>query len=195
MWQALSTELADRRLTILAVAVDRAEDDARPWAEAAGATVKEIELPPIVEAAIAAHAAVQDYEAYLALADEIDRHRDRLSPILRAQLGNAATITSDAYDEARRTARRARQMFAELMANADVILTPSAPGAAPHGLGSTGTPTFNRLWTLLGAPCINVPGLVDRSGLPLGVQVVGRFARDRLSLEAALFIEQAVQRG
>ena len=34
----------------------------------------------------------------------------------------------------------------------DVILTPSAPGAAPHGLGSTGNPVFNRLWTLLGTP-------------------------------------------
>jgi hypothetical protein len=97
-------------------------------------------------------------------------------------LGNAAMITPDAYDEARRTARRARQMFADLMADTDVILTPSAPGAAPHGLGSTGKPTFNRLWTLLGPPCINVPGLADRSGLPLGMQIVGRFARDRVAL-------------
>ena len=45
------------------------------------------------------------------------------------------------------------------MADGDVMLTPSAPGAAPDGLGSTGEPTFNRLWTLLGTPCVNVPGL------------------------------------
>src|SRR5262249_43949652 len=113
-------------------------------------------------------------------------------PILREQLANAAAITIDAYDTARRLVRRARQSFADQMADSDVVLTPSAPGAAPHGLGSTGRPTFNRLWTLLGAPAVNVPGLIDPAGLPLGVQVVGRFARDRVALEAALFIEQAL---
>ena len=46
---------------------------------------------------------------------------------------------------------------------------------------------FNRLWTLLGPPCVNVTGLSD-SGLPLGVQIVGRFGRDRPALEAALFL-------
>ena len=45
----------------------------------------------------------------------------------------AAAITADAYDDARRTASRARQALADLMADIDVILTPSAPGAAPHG--------------------------------------------------------------
>jgi Asp-tRNA(Asn)/Glu-tRNA(Gln) amidotransferase A subunit family amidase len=163
-------------------------------AAAAGARVKEVELPPIFEAAVRAHGTVQDYEAYRALADEFDRHRDLFGPLLREQLGNAAAIAHDAYDEARRTARRARQMFADLMADTHVILTPSAPGAAPLGLGSTGRPTFNRLWTLLGPPCINVPGINDRDGLPLGVQIVGRFARDRVALEAALFLEQALAR-
>jgi len=74
-----------------------------------------------------------------------------------------------------------------------VILTPSAPGAAPHGFESTGNPMFNRLWTLMGAPCVNVPGLSEND-LPLGVQIVGRFGRDRATLEAALFLEQAIAR-
>ncbi|MEA2902856.1 MAG: hypothetical protein QOI12_243 [Alphaproteobacteria bacterium] len=163
-------------------------------AEAAGARVKDLELPPIFAQAVRAHGTVQDFEAYRALAYEFDRHHERLGPHLREQLGKAAAITPDAYDEARRTARRARQQFADLMADTQVILTPSAPGAAPHGLGSTGKPTFNRLWTLLGPPCVNVPGQVDAAGLPLGVQVVGRFARDRIALEAALFVERALAR-
>jgi Asp-tRNA(Asn)/Glu-tRNA(Gln) amidotransferase A subunit family amidase len=80
------------------------------------------------------------------------------------------------------------------MATTDVILTPSAPEAAPHGLGSTGKPIFNRLWTLLGPPCINVPGLTDGHGLPLGVQIVGRFARDKVALTAARHLEAALAR-
>ncbi len=161
-------------------------------AEAAGAKVKEIDLPPLFEAATPAHGTIQDHEAYRALADEIDRHHDQIGPTLREQLDRAATITPAAYDDARRVARQARRAFLELMDDVDVILTPSAPGAAPLGLGSTGKPTFNRLWTLLGAPCLNVPGLSDSGGLPLGMQIVGRFARDRLALEAARFVEQAL---
>ena len=44
----------------------------------------------------------------------------------------------------------------------------------------------------MGTPCVNVPGLADRSGLPLGVQVIGRFGSDRATLEAALFVESAL---
>jgi Asp-tRNA(Asn)/Glu-tRNA(Gln) amidotransferase A subunit family amidase len=172
-----------------------AVDDAARRAEAAGARVTELDLPEIFETAVRAHGTIQDYEAYRALASEFDRHRDLLGPILRAQLENAATILPDTYDEARRTTRRARQRFADVMADIDVLLTPSAEGAAPHGLGATGRPTFNRLWTLLGPPCINVAGLEDAAGLPLGVQIVGRFARDKRALEAALFVEQALAFG
>jgi Asp-tRNA(Asn)/Glu-tRNA(Gln) amidotransferase A subunit family amidase len=175
--------------------MQRAVEQAARLAEAAGASVTELELPAIFEAAVRAHGTIQDYEASRALASEFDRHRDRLGPILRAQLENAAAIVPDAYDEARRITRRARQMFAEFMTDIDVILTPSAEGAAPHGLGATGKPTFNRLWTLLGPPCVNVPGLSDASGLPLGVQIVGRFARDKRALEAALFVERALAGG
>jgi Asp-tRNA(Asn)/Glu-tRNA(Gln) amidotransferase A subunit family amidase len=137
---------------------------------------------------------VQDHEAYRALAYEYDRHRDRLGPILVEQLDKGAAITTDQYDEARRATRRVRQTFADLMAKTDVILTPSAPGAAPHGLGSTGKPTFNRLWTLLGPPCVNIPGLADNDGLPLGVQIVGRFARDKVALTVARFLQKAIDR-
>jgi Asp-tRNA(Asn)/Glu-tRNA(Gln) amidotransferase A subunit family amidase len=164
-------------------------------AEAAGARIRELQLPPVFEAAMAAQFTIQDHEAYRALAYEFDHHRDQLAPLLREQLARAAAIDTVSYDEARRVARRARRMFADLMADTDAILTPSAPGAAPHGLGATGDPVFNRLWTLLGPPCINVPGIIDAQGLPLGMQVVGRFGRDRTALEAALFLERALSVG
>jgi Asp-tRNA(Asn)/Glu-tRNA(Gln) amidotransferase A subunit family amidase len=175
-------------------AMQAALEQAARAAAAAGARVRELELPPIFEDAMRAHVTIQDHEAYRALAYEIDHHHERLGPILRQQLGRAAAIDCDTYDEARRTARGARRMFADLMADTDAMLTPSAPGVAPHGLGSTGDPAFNRLWTLLGPPCINVPGFADASGLPLGVQIVGRFARDRTALEAAWFLERALTR-
>jgi Asp-tRNA(Asn)/Glu-tRNA(Gln) amidotransferase A subunit family amidase len=163
-------------------------------AQAAGATVRDVTLPKLLEDAWAAQFIVQDYETFRALAFEYDRHRDLIGRQLREQLDRGSAISADAYDAARRTASRARQVFADTMADHDVILTPSAPGAAPHGLATTGDPAFNRLWTLLGTPCINVPGLFDNAGLPLGIQIVGRFGRDKAALEAALFVEEAIKK-
>ena len=163
-------------------------------AEMSGARIRDLDLPPIFADATHAHRIIQGYEAFRALAFEYEGWRDRLGPVLRRQLGDAASIDADAYDQARRTTRRARQALLDLLADGEVILTPSAPGAAPPGLGSTGEPTFNRLWTLLGTPCVNVPGLSDQTGLPLGVQIVARFGRDRFALSAAAFLERAIAR-
>ena len=157
----------------------------------AGARVTELALPPMLEDAYAAQFIVQDYENIRALAFEYERHCDLIDARLREQLDRAVAITADQYDAARRTASRARQALADAMADYDVILTPSAPGAAPQGFGFTGDPMFNRLWTLMGSPCVNVPGLYENE-LPLGIQIVGRFGRDRPTLEAALFLEQAI---
>ncbi len=174
-------------------AMRNAVETAARIAAAAGAKVTELTLPPLLEDAYEAQYTIQDYENIRALAFEYERHRDQIDKMLREHLDGAVAISADEYDAARRTASRGRQMLADAMSDYDVILTPSAPGAAPHGLGATGNPMFNRLWTLMGAPCVNVPGLSE-NGLPLGVQIVGRFGRDRATLEAALFVEQAIAR-
>jgi Asp-tRNA(Asn)/Glu-tRNA(Gln) amidotransferase A subunit family amidase len=80
------------------------------------------------------------------------------------------------------------------LSDLDVVLTYSAPGAAPRGLGSTGEPRFNRLWTLLGVPCVNVPADIAEGGLPVGVQIVARFGEDAKALAAARFVEGALRR-
>jgi Asp-tRNA(Asn)/Glu-tRNA(Gln) amidotransferase A subunit family amidase len=156
------------------------------------ARIRDVKLPPVMAASFKAHATIQGYEAARALAFEYDRHHDRLGKNLREMIATGTKIKADAYDDARRTASRARKALADLMADVDVILSPSAPGIAPEGLASTGTSVFNRLWTLMGAPCVNVPGLADDNGMPLGIQVIGRFGADRATLEAALFVESAL---
>ena len=174
-------------------AMQQAVESAARSAAAAGAKVVDLTLPPILEEAYAAQIIIQEYETFRSRAFEYDRHRDQVGKELRDSLDAAAAITADTYDAARRSSSRARQVFADTMAEYDVILTPSAPGAAPRGLGSTGNPMFNRLWTLMGTPCVNVPGLSEGE-LPLGIQIVGRFGRDRAALEAALFLERAIAR-
>jgi len=79
------------------------------------------------------------------------------------------------------------------MEGIDVMLCPSAPGEAPAGLGSTGDPIFNRLGTVLRAPCVNVPGLTGRTGLPIGVQIIGRERDDGRTLSAANWLHNVLR--
>jgi Asp-tRNA(Asn)/Glu-tRNA(Gln) amidotransferase A subunit family amidase len=172
--------------------MQRALDAAANAATAAGARVTEPAWPAFLTDAFDAHAVIQDYEAFRVLAFEYDQHRELLSPILRDMLDKAAAVTADDYDAARRTTKRARQALAEFMGEIDALLTPSAPSAAPRP-DTTGPAIFNRVWTLMGTPCVNVTGLKDASGLPLGVQIVGRFGRDHEALLAAQFLEKAIK--
>lgn len=111
-----------------------------------------------------------------------------------AQLYEAGMQISADDAEAGRASRIAlRQRLHERMdrAGIDAWLAPSAVGAAPHGLGSTGDPAMNLPWTHAGMPVINLPfGKVD--GLPLGLSLVGRFGHDERLLGQALAVEAAL---
>jgi Asp-tRNA(Asn)/Glu-tRNA(Gln) amidotransferase A subunit family amidase len=113
---------------------------------------------------------------------------------LRGRLDESKGITPAEYDNARAVADHARAALADVFGDVDVLLTFSAPGAAPKGLASTGDPRFNRLWTLMGVPCVNIPAYVADRGLPVGVQVIARFGDDAGALAAARFVERALGR-
>jgi Asp-tRNA(Asn)/Glu-tRNA(Gln) amidotransferase A subunit family amidase len=163
-------------------------------AERAGASVRTLALPEILAAAWRAHEIVQEFEAHQALAWEYRTHYDAMAPLVRAKLDETRGILPAAYDEARGISNRARKALAVIFADIDVLLTFSAPGAAPKGLDWTGDPRFNRLWTLMGVPCVNVPGYVADGNLPVGVQVIARFGDDAGALKAARFVEEALAR-
>lgn len=160
----------------------------------AGFDVGEIGEPEAMAQARDAHAIIQDHEAGLACGPDLSRFRDQLSPVLIQAIERGQAITPADYDNARRIAKRGRAAARVLFGEVDILLTPSAPGSAPLGLASTGDPRFNRLWTLMGTPCINIPGFRDASGLPLGIQAVARFGRDKPLLRAAALLEQAFRR-
>jgi Asp-tRNA(Asn)/Glu-tRNA(Gln) amidotransferase A subunit family amidase len=161
-------------------------------AERAGASVRTLSLPEIVAEAWRIHPTVQEFEAHRALAWEYRVHHDAIPPLTREKLDETVGLPPQAYDEARGIAHRARKALAKVFDEVDVLLTFSAPGAAPKGLDSTGDARFNRLWTLMGVPCVNIPGYLAEGGLPVGVQVIGRFGDDAGALAAARFVEKAL---
>ena len=170
---------------------DRALERAASLLSGAGADVREVSVPASFGEAWAAHGTIQDFEAASALGWEYDARRSDLPPQVRRHLDAGRAIRAEDYDAARGIAKRARRDAKLLFAECDAVLAHPAPGAAPRGLSSTGDPRYNRLWTLLGTPCVTVPGLVHDGGLPVGVQVIAPFAADRVALAVAGVLEGA----
>ncbi|MCB8975067.1 MAG: amidase [Ardenticatenaceae bacterium] len=75
----------------------------------------------------------------------------------------------------------------------DLWLSPPAPGAAPAGLGSTGDPVMNLPWTHAGLPTLTLPAGKNKAGLPLGLQLTGRWFGDEAMLSFASQIEPLVK--
>lgn len=161
---------------------------ARRRLQEAGATVIDCDLPPWAAECFIAHDAVQGWEAARALAAEMERHREHLSPLLRDYLREARKVGDDAYAQAQATAKRARLGAAGWLGGIDVLLTPSAPDEPPEGYASTGVSTFNRAWTLLGTPCVSVPGATGVNGLPMGLQLIAAPNEDSLCLAAGVLL-------
>ena len=166
--------------------------DAATRLSAAGATVVDLELPPLFAAAADAHPIVMNAESARAMAWELANHADRLSDGLRERLEWGLTQTPAALDAALATVAQARAAFAAATAAVDVLLTPAAPGEAPADLGWTGDPAFNSLWTALHVPCVTIPAATGPAGLPLGLQIVAPMGADALALAAARWMQAAL---
>jgi Asp-tRNA(Asn)/Glu-tRNA(Gln) amidotransferase A subunit family amidase len=144
--------------------------------ERSGAPIKDIELPDFFDRTLEAQDVLMSYENSQCLRQEYEHHVEKLSLRLRATIAKGLRCRSSEVQAARCLACLCQEVIARFFLEVDVLLTPSAIGAAPVGLSSTGDPIFNRLWTYLGVPCITYPVARAGNGLPLGVQVIG--ARD-----------------
>jgi Asp-tRNA(Asn)/Glu-tRNA(Gln) amidotransferase A subunit family amidase len=159
----------------------------------AGARVSDFELPSGSQALFDRHAAVMGFESARALAWEYTNFPGEISATLKPRLEAGWRVKREEYDEVRGIARGCRARLAEMLRDFDFLLTPSAPGAAPASLVSTGDPVFNRAWTLFGVPCVTLPFGTAPNGLPLGVQLVGAFDDDMRLLAWAQWADRALK--
>jgi amidase len=123
-------------------------------------------------------------EAHGTLAPLVAADPTLVRPQTLALLEAGERIGSDFTSVLESALDRARSFIeSEVFTDADLILTPAAPGEAPRGLDATGDPLFNRIWTLLGLPCAALPIGVGPNGLPLAIQAVGPAGRDELLVD------------
>jgi Asp-tRNA(Asn)/Glu-tRNA(Gln) amidotransferase A subunit family amidase len=156
---------------------------------AKGARLAELVLP--FEELDAAASTILVYEMARGLAHEVARHRERIAPMLLERIDAGAAMSYEKYRQAIEYANDCRLKLRDRFGDLDAILTPSATGEAPLGLGSTGNTAMNRLWTLLHGPCVTVPAGDGPAGMPVGVQLVGLPGADARTLAVARWVEGA----
>jgi Asp-tRNA(Asn)/Glu-tRNA(Gln) amidotransferase A subunit family amidase len=128
---------------------------------------------------------IQALETARSFADERARHGERLSAPLRDYIDHGRRICADACAVHQARAARWRGEVDALFDRFDVLLAPSAVDEAPQGLQHTGDPLFCRPWSLLGLPCVHLPFATGSTGLPVGLQLVGRHGDDARVFAAA----------
>jgi len=183
--------------------LDRATNDFRGVAErlaAAGYEVRSVSAMPDFAEIEMRHHRLVGAEAAGVHADWLSRFRELYAPETLALLLVGRSISEKEQAEDFQGRERLRAELTALMDRhgLDLWVTPAAPGPAPRGLRSTGSPVMNLPWTHAGLPALSLPagGLSadnDAGGLPLGLQVIGRWHADESLLAWGREMEEVVK--
>jgi len=158
----------------------------------AGAEVVEITLPEVMTEAFDAHEYVTNMESVQSLGWELVAARAQLSDTIKEKLDWAKRFPTAQLDACKLVQAKARAALPGALEGFDAVITASAAGEAPAGIGWTGDAAFNSLWTLLHGPCVTVPAGDGPKGLPLGVQIAGRIGEDAKVLAIGEWVSQAL---
>jgi Asp-tRNA(Asn)/Glu-tRNA(Gln) amidotransferase A subunit family amidase len=173
--------------------------------ESMGAEVREVRLPDL-EAGRVAHTVIIAGEMSQALDRTYAGHYREHGADVRINLALARAFTAMDYVQAQRARTRLIANFDRVLGEVDVILTPStalpAPlipeKALPDGESDLTTLVeimrFATPANLAGLPAISFPVGYNESGLPLGMQAIGRAWQEATLLRLALAAERVVER-
>ena len=160
--------------------------------ETSGLEVIPCQLPSFCDKAQEHHWSLVAAEAAISHEKLFAKYGKAYPPKLRDLILRGQQITSSqmqVIDSHRKNLQTRLKAFLEEF---DLLITPSAPGAAPVGIDTTGDPRFSLLWTYAGFPTLTLPADLSRNGLPLGIQLVSNPYKDHELLSAGLTIERII---
>ena len=191
----------------LSPSVARVLDAARNALAALGCTFVEVDLGSVkrIRAAFATIQMAEAYHVHTQVLATFPSARDRYGPDVRSRLDHAAGIKLSAYLNARLEAAEIRQIFADVLTDIDVLLTPVAAGgpstvAHPDRVTHLGRQiefrdlvmNFTTPQDLVGMPACSVAVGLDSDGLPVGVQLTAATGREDLALRAGAALQHAL---
>jgi Asp-tRNA(Asn)/Glu-tRNA(Gln) amidotransferase A subunit family amidase len=175
---------------------EKADSDVREGlkevVEAIGEQVDEVDLPEPFGRAYDWHRAINLAEMARNYARYYEKDKALLSDRLRGMIEEGMGIRAADYLRALDGIAVLNRGLEKLFERYDAILTPAAPGEAPIG-DATGDPAFSTLWTYCGGPAVTLPLLTGSNGMPIGVQLVGRWNYDGRLLRTACWLRDHVR--
>ncbi|MFD1881226.1 amidase [Paracoccus pacificus] len=164
-------------------------------AAALGDSAHPVDLPPGFAGAAAIRMQINQAEMAKCLFPYERRGRAFLSDEIREAIDAGNQIRARDYIAALDWRPVLNAAVDELLSRCDAILCAAAPGPAPPiSENHTGSSAMNGIWTLCGTPAITLPLMADETGLPLGVQLVGRRGEDARLLRVAHWLSNHMAR-
>jgi aspartyl-tRNA(Asn)/glutamyl-tRNA(Gln) amidotransferase subunit A len=121
------------------------------------------------------------------------RGRPQLSDVTLAAIDAGKAVLARDYIAALDWPKLLNAALDEIFDRCDAIICPATPTSAPAGLSSTGSAVYNGLWTLCGVPVVTLPLFEDATGLPMGLQMVGRRGNDARLLRTARWLTNEIK--
>ena len=171
---------------------DSYDDTVKRLAEG-GCVVREVALPETYERLVDTLETIGNYECARSFEWEMTHHRELIVPGIVELLDEGRAIPRADYLAAQAHAEACRQSFAADIEGVDLLMVPGALGEAPK-VASTGHNQFIGMWTPLHGPDVSLPVGTGPTGLPLGVQLIGRRGDDAAHLLRARRIEEILAR-
>jgi Asp-tRNA(Asn)/Glu-tRNA(Gln) amidotransferase A subunit family amidase len=142
------------------------------------------------------HDVIMSAEAAQVHANWFKRHESLYSPKFTDLIKRGQLITPNQLQDALRARDKFRGQITQTMSDhgIDIWICPPTIGPAPKGLDSTGDPVMCLPWTQIGLPAINIPTTKNEDGLPMGLQLVGKWNADEALLAWSGEIEKAVRK-
>jgi len=191
-------EPAAPRLGVLASFLARATPEMGKHLEAvtrhlasAGAILVDVTLPDTFASIYDVGTTVLRAEAAAAHAPLFPAHAAEYPPRIKELIELGHAISAPAYLAAQAARRRVREAVGAIAGRYDAFLLPTIGAPAPHGLGSTGDPSFCSPWSTLGMPAITLPTGVE-GGLPLALQLVAAPWSEARLLASAAWCERVI---
>jgi Asp-tRNA(Asn)/Glu-tRNA(Gln) amidotransferase A subunit family amidase len=199
-WDSYFQKARAPRLAVVRTGIwDRADaEQQRNFAAAltalqkAGAECVDMDLPADAELLIESTLQIVRYEAARIYGGLVAEHPDLSSDALKQLVAEGKEVPDAAYQAALALQQRLRQELADWIGQCDAVVTIPATGEAPRGHDYTGDAAFCVPWTFMGVPAITIPSGWSANGLPLGLQFVTPFGRDKAALQIAAWAEEVI---
>jgi len=142
------------------------------------------------------HDAIMSFDAANVHKDWFNKHENLYSSKFSDLIRRGQSITNSQLQIALEARDKFRNDMTQSMNenNIDLWIAPPTIGPAPKGLDSTGDPVMCLPWTQIGFPAINIPTTKNEDGLPMGLQLVGKWSSDESLFAWASDIEKVVRK-